>query len=241
MATYKADNEYNGRIGNLVFYTLNGKPVVKAKRPKLSKSEKKNLNPAIGRQNNRLGTVSTFCKMLRKGVPEKFTCNPNRHGTLISRVSKEILQRDSISPRDDFKIRKEHLHHLNGVVLNDEFPPEILKKLNATKFELKGENLEVQIPKLPLIKLEKKPEAYKLWVQLKILSLDKPYDISYVRMKESNPIEINESGGMAFSFDMPEVDENEGVFATVGFKSLKGGEMIEDVRLNGYMVVSLGV
>ena len=239
MATYKSDNEYNGRIGNLVFYTLNGKPVVRAKRPKLTKSEKKKLNPAITRQNSRLGTVSTFCRMLRNGIPEKFACHPDRHGTLISRVSKEILSRDSINPPDEFKIRKEHLHHLNGVDLNDEFSPEILKKLNASKFEFKGKNLEVHIPKLSLSTLETQPEAFKLWVQIKILSLDNPYAIHYVGMKESDPIEIDENDGMTFSFDMPEAGENEGVFGTIGFKSLEGGKMIEDVRLNGYVVVSL--
>lgn len=220
-----------------MFYTLNGKPVVRAKRPKLSKSEKKNLNPAIGRQNNRLGTVSSFCKMLRQGIPEKFASDANRHSMLVSRVSK-ILRRDGISDIDEFKIRKEHLHHLNGVVLNDAFAPEILKKLNESKFDLNGENLEVRIPELPLSTLEKQPEAFKLWVQIKILSLDKPYDVNYVRMKESDPVEISENGGMTFTFDMPQVGENEGVFGTIGFKSLDGGEMIEDVLMNGYVVIS---
>src|SRR5690554_66181 len=239
MATYKSDSEYTGKIGNLVFYTLNGKPVVRSKRPKLSESEKKKLSPAIMRQNNRISTVSTFCKVLRSGVPEKFACDPNRHSTLISHVFKEILRRDSISSIDDFKIRKEHLHHLNGVVLNTEFAPEILDALHASTLEWKGENLEVQIPELPLSKLHKKPEAYKLWVQVKILSLDKPYDMSYVRLKESDPIEMSTNGGMSFSFDMPKAGENEGVFATIGFKSLKDGKMIEDAKLNGYVVVSV--
>ena len=238
MATYKSDSKYTGSIGNLVFYTLNGKQVVRAKRPKLSNAEKKKLKPAIARQNERMGNVSGFCKMLRHGVPEKFACDPNRHGILISHVFAEILKRDSISVIDAFKIRKEHLHHLNGVVLNYDFPSKILKKLNATKFKLKGENLEVQIPELPLSTLEKQPQAFKLWVQVKILSLDKPYAVSYVRLKESDPIEISKNGGMTFSFDMPEVGENEGAFGTVGFKSLDGGEMIQDVRMNGYVVVS---
>lgn len=238
MATYKGDNEYQGSIGNLVFYTLNGKPVVRARRSKMSKSEKKNLDPAIGRQNNRFATVSTFCRMLRTGIPEKFACDKNRHSRLVSHVSTEILQRDSISPPDDFKIRKEHLHHLNGVVLNSEFPPEILNTLNASKLEWNGENFEVHLPVLPLNKLKKKPEAYRLWVQLKILSLDKPYAVSYVRFKESDPIDFNENGGMSFSFDMPKAGENEGVFAALGFNSLKGGKMIEDVGGNGFVVIS---
>ncbi len=42
MATYKNDSEITGKIGDLVYYTLNGKPVVRRKRRKLSKSD--NLN-----------------------------------------------------------------------------------------------------------------------------------------------------------------------------------------------------
>ena len=155
MATYKSDNEYTGGIGNLVFYTLNGKRVVRAKRPKLTKDQKKKLNPAIKRQNARMGSVSKFCKTLRQGIPEKFAGDLNRHSALVSRVSKEILSRDNISNRDEFKIRKEHLHHLKGVVLNDAFPAEILNKLNETKFVVNGENLEVTVPALPLSALEK--------------------------------------------------------------------------------------
>ncbi len=239
MASYKGDNEYNGKIGNLVFYTLNGKRVVRAKRPKLTKAEKKNLNTAIKRQNNRLGTVSSFVKMLRQGIPEKFASDSTRHSTLISRVSKEILGRDSISSPDNFKIRKEHLHHLNGVVLNNEFPLEILNMLRSSKFESKGESLEVKIPQLPLSKLEKTPEEFKVWVQIKILSLDKPYKMSFVRMKESDPIEVSRNDGISFSFDLPEAGENEGIFGAIGFKSLKDGKMIEDARLNGFVVVSV--
>ncbi|NEN25413.1 hypothetical protein G3O08_18100 [Cryomorpha ignava] len=221
-----------------MFYTLNGKPVVRKKREKLSKAEKENMNASIKRQNSRLGAVSKFCKMLRYGVPEEYAGHSNRHGTLVQHVAKEILQRDSISSRDDFKIRKEHLHHLNGAILNDEFPLEILKKLTLTKFEFEGENLNVVIPKLILSKLAKKPEAFKLWVQLKIISLEASYDISYVRLKESDSIDSNENQEMVFSFDVPETSENEGVFAAIGFRSLKGGKMIEDLRMNGYVVVN---
>lgn len=239
MATYKNDSEITGKIGDLVYYTLNGKPVVRRKRRKLSKSEKKNLNPSIRRQNKRLETVSSFTKKLQQGVPAKHASDPNRHGMLVSRISKEILLRDSISTRDDFRIRKEHLHHLNGVVLNKDFPREILDKLNDSKFELKGENMDVHIPEFPLDRLARKPEAYKLWVHIKIISLINPYTISYVRMKETDPIEISNNKGMAFTFDVPEAGENEGLFGTIGFKSLKDGRMIKDVRLNGYVVVSV--
>lgn len=238
MATYKSDNEYTGGMGNLVFYTLNGKKVVRAKRSKMTPAEKKKLNPAIKRQNSRLGSVSKFCKVLREGIPEKFAGDLNRHSALVSRVSREILNRDSISDRDEFKIRKEHLHHLNGVILNGEFPAEILDRLNATKFVVNGENLEVEIPALPLSALEKQPQGFKLWVQIKIVSLDHPYAVSYIRMKESKPIETIQNEGMTFSFDLPEVDANESFFAAVGFKSLLGGKMVEDLRLNGYVVVS---
>ncbi len=239
MATYKSDNELNGRLGNLVFYTLNGTPTTRTKRRTLTKTEKKKMSPTTQRQNSRFGMSSTFSKMLRHGVPEKFAGNSNLHGTLLKRVKKEILERDSISARDAFKFRKEHLHHLNGVVLNDEFPKDILKKLTATTFEFKGENLEVKIPRLPLRKLAKQPEGFKVWVQIKILSMDFPYNISYVRLKESDSVDLDKNEKMAFSFDLPAAGDNEGVFAAIGFKSLKEGKMIEDVRMNGYVMVSV--
>ncbi len=44
---------------------------------------------------------------------------------------------------------------------------------------------------------------------------------------------------MTFSFDLPKVGENEGVFGVVGFKSLIGGKMFEDLRANGYVVVGV--
>ena len=86
--------------------------------------------------------------------------------------------------------------------------------------------------------LEKQPKAFKRCVQIKILSLDKPSAISYVRLKASDPMLISENDGMIFSFNIPEMGENEGVFETIGFKSLEGGEMIQDVRPNGIMMIS---
>ena len=205
----------------------------------MTKAEKENLNPAIKRQNRRLVSVSKFCKILRQGIPEKFAGDLNRHSALVSRVSKEILNRDNISNRDEFKIRKEHLHHLKGVVLNDVFPAEILSKLNETKFVVNVENLEATIPALPLSKLEKQPESFKVWVLIKILSLDKPYATSYMRMKESDAIENSKNDGITFSFDLPEAGENEGVFGAVGFRSIIGGEMVKDLRANGYVVLGV--
>jgi len=63
--------------------------------------------------------------------------------------------------------------------------------------------------------------------------------MSFVRLKESGPIEITKNEGLSFTFDIPEAGENEGIFGAIGFQSLKGGEIAKDVRLNGFVVVSV--
>lgn len=239
MASNSGDDNFGGRIGRFIYYKVNGKSFVRAMPNKRSKWQLENRSGGELHNNHCFAEASAFAASLRHSLPIKYATYSHIHSRLAGAV-KEIIQSDKISPRGDFRVRKENLHQLNKVVWNDEFPVEMLRALAGTEVRAMDEKISFFIPPLPVAKLASRIEKYRVWVELKAIELSAPNrvrKIDYQEMEFESELWDNE---IQFTFAKFIIDEDQGLFAAIGFDSLQGWKVIRDRRMNGLIMRFLG-
>lgn len=96
----------------------------------------------------------------------------------------------------------EHLHHLDKLVTNDEFPPKVFDGLRKTEIHLCDNELVIKVPELPIEAIGKGVDGYSIWINAKYSSL-LDYEINWHQVDRSERISEMKKKTFTFRFDVP--------------------------------------
>lgn len=240
MAKAECNMDFSGSLGNMVFYKVNGKMYARKKRSKMTKAQKKKKS---FKGSMRVLTKSQpgiqFGKSLRWGIKCKDKSYSHLHSRMTGFIHKSIVDRDTVHNRDEMTILAEHVHYLEELITNDEFPIKIFDAMLKTKLKLEDEKLVVEVPGLPVTVLGKEVDGYSIWIDAKFISLA-DYNIVWHKVDPGSRVVGLKKGKFEFSFDVSPKGDGEILAVAIGLKSFKGDKWVEGKDVNGFLWRVLG-
>lgn len=231
MAELISKDKYRGSIGEMTYYELNGKLIVRKKRRKLSKTEKRKTSIQNGQRNRvQLGQASQLAKAMRRGVDYKGYCNHLYIGKMNGFVYR-LIEKDKNNRRGEKELVAGSLADLKEFVPNPEFNKDVESALKAAGIHVITQGVYVNIPQLNLHQIE--GDRFRLWAVLNKLDLKARRSIGIERAQLY--VEQGHHSQVKLFLTPSDISNGDSLSIALGIETYKNGHRQDGLDKNGFV------